>query len=114
MQNLSGVLFAKIRAGSTNKNRNTGFEGRVRDAHVQLSADFGSKQVIVTDPYSDAMRDGWARALENLALEFLHGLATVTPREPLVCKNCALPALCRKAELNLVLTAEDDEEASDA
>jgi ATP-dependent helicase/nuclease subunit B len=114
VENLSGVLFAKIRAGSTGKIRNTGFEGRVRDAHAQLSADFGAKQVIVTDPYSDAMRDGWARALRSLALEFLSGVATVTPREPEVCKNCALPALCRKAELNLALTAEDDDEASDA
>ncbi|HEX3985019.1 MAG TPA: PD-(D/E)XK nuclease family protein [Acidobacteriaceae bacterium] len=114
VENLSGVLFAKIRAGSTGKNRNTGFEGRVRDALGQLSADFGKKQVIVTDPYSDAMRDSWARALENLALEFLHGVATVTPREPQVCNYCALPALCRKAELDLVPADEDDEGASDA
>jgi len=109
VENLSGVLFAKIRAGET------GFEGRVRDARAQLSADFGAKQVIVTDPYSDAMRDGWARALENLALEFLQGVATVTPREPQVCKYCALPALCRKAELELVsVGVDDEEEGSDA
>ncbi|HEX3660198.1 MAG TPA: PD-(D/E)XK nuclease family protein [Acidobacteriaceae bacterium] len=114
VENLSGVLFAKIRAGSTNKKRNTGFEGRVRDAHAQLSADFGDKEVIVTDPYSDEMRDEWARALEDLALEFLHGVATVTPRGPQVCKQCALPALCRKAELDLASAAEDDEETADA
>jgi probable DNA repair protein len=114
VEDLSGVLFAKIRAGSTGKSRNTGFEGRVRDAHAQLSADFGAKQVIVTDPYSDAMRDGWARALENLALEFLDGLATVTPREPQVCNYCALPALCRKAELNLISIPDADGEDDDA
>ncbi|HZZ40689.1 MAG TPA: PD-(D/E)XK nuclease family protein [Acidobacteriaceae bacterium] len=114
VENLSGVLFAKIRAGSTNKIRNTGFEGRVRDAHAQLSADFGAKQVIVTDPYSGDMRDEWARALQNLALEFLQGIATVTPREPQVCQYCALPALCRKAELDLVPVVEGDDEGSDA
>ncbi|MGC2499470.1 MAG: PD-(D/E)XK nuclease family protein, partial [Acidobacteriaceae bacterium] len=114
VENLSGVLFAKIRAGSTGTKRNTGFEGRVRDAHAQLSEDFGNQQVIVTDAYSDAMRDDWARALQNLALEFLHGHATVRPREPQVCNYCALPALCRKAELNLVPAAEDDEDAPDA
>ena len=110
VENLSGVLFAKIRAGSTNGKRNTGFEGRVRDALGQLSADLGPKQVIVTDPYSDAMRDGWARALENLALEFLEGVATVMPREPQVCTYCALPALCRKAELDLTPVADDEGE----
>ncbi len=114
VDHLSGVLFAKIRAGNTGKKRNTGFEGRVSDAHAQLSADFGDKEVIVTDPYSEAMRDGWARALRNLALEFLHGIATVTPREPQVCNYCALPALCRKAELDLVTAVEDDAEAGDA
>lgn len=108
VEDLSGVLFAKIRAGSTNNKRNTGFEGRVRDAVGQLSADLGPKQVIVTDPYTDAMRDGWARALENLALEFLEGFATVTPREPQVCTHCALPALCRKAELDLTPVVDDE------
>ena len=106
VDNLSGVLFAKIRAGET------GFEGRVRDALGQLSPNLGAKQVIVTDPYSDTLRDSWARALENLALEFLQGVATVTPREPLVCRNCSLPALCRKAELDVV--SADDEDPSDA
>ncbi|MGA7522142.1 MAG: PD-(D/E)XK nuclease family protein [Acidobacteriaceae bacterium] len=114
VENLSGVLFAKIRAGSTNKKPNTGFEGRVRDARGQLSAGFGNKTVIVTDPYSDAMRDDWARALDNLALEFLHGVATVTPRELQACNYCPLPALCRKAELDLVSVADADEEDSDA
>lgn len=113
VDNLSGVLFAKIRAGSSDRNRNTGFEGRVRDARAQLSASIGEKKVIVTDPYSDAMRDGWGRALEKLALEFIEGLASVTPREPQVCNFCSLPALCRKAELDLVTAAEDDEEAAD-
>lgn len=113
VENLSGVLFAKIRAGSTNKQPNTGFEGRVRDAQGQLSADLTGKKAIVTDPYSDAMRDGWADILENLAIEFLQGIATVTPREPQVCKNCEMPALCRKAELDLVAAAEDDEEDAD-
>lgn len=113
VENLSGVLFAKIRAGSTNRNRNTGFEGRIRDARAQLSADIGEKKVIVTDPYSDAMRDGWAVALQKLALEFLEGLATVTPREPQVCNFCSLAALCRKAELDLASASDDDGEAAD-
>lgn len=114
VENLSGVLFAKIRAGSTNKKANTGFEGRVRDAQAQLDSSIGNKNVIVTDPYSYAMRDGWARALENLALEFLGGVATVTPREPQVCNYCALPSLCRKAELDLISISDADTEDDDA
>jgi hypothetical protein len=59
------------------------------------------------------MRDGWAVALQKLALEFLEGLATVTPREPQVCNFCSLAALCRKAELDLASASDDDGEAAD-
>jgi ATP-dependent helicase/nuclease subunit B len=109
VENLSGILFARIRAGETE------FEGRVRDARSQLLADQGARTVLVTDPYSDSMRDEWARALKNLAEEFLAGEAAVDPR-PHACGQCHFQALCRIAELNLApvgAPGNDDEDPDD-
>ncbi len=103
VENLSGVLFAKIRAGET------GFDGRVRDARAQLFADLSLKKKLVTDPFTPSMRDRWSRALHTLAQEFLDGDSAVSPREPEVCRSCPLPALCRKAECNLADTGADEE-----
>lgn len=102
---VSGVLFAKIRAGET------GFDGRVRYAREQLFADIKPTRKLVTEPYTIAVHDEWARALQALAEEFLRGERAVSPREPEVCDRCPLPSLCRKAELKLVRTANAEEEA---
>lgn len=109
VENLSGILFAQIRAGET------GFQGRIRDAQGQLSTAIGAKTRLVTQPYSDSMRAGWARALENLAEEFLRGHADVDP-QPHACDTCHLHSLCRVAQLNLVPAtgADDEEEDADA
>jgi ATP-dependent helicase/nuclease subunit B len=107
VENVSGILFARIRAGTIE------FEGRVRDAHAQLSADIGAKKALVADPYSDAMRDEWARALEGLAREFLEGEAAVDP-EPHACDFCRLHSLCRVAELDLATVAAEDNDEEDA
>jgi RecB family exonuclease len=106
VENVSGILFARIRAGQIK------FEGRVRDAQAQLSADIGAKAVLVTDPYSDAMRDQWAETLAKLAEEFLNGEAAVAP-QPHACKNCHFHSLCRITELDLVTAVEDEETADD-
>jgi probable DNA repair protein len=106
VENVSGILFARIRAGKI------AFEGSIRDAQAQLSATIGAKKALVTDPYSDAKRDQWAQALEKLAEEFLNGEAAVAP-QPHACDNCHFHSLCRIAELNLVTTVEDEETADD-
>lgn len=103
VENVSGIVFARIRAGKID------FEGRVRDAHAQLSTAIKGKKAIVTDPYSDAMRDAWARGLENLAFEFREGAAAVDPR-PHACDYCGFHSLCRVAELQLASAADDDDD----
>lgn len=111
VENLSGILFAQIRAGETR------FEGRIRDAQSQLLADAGSRTALVTDPYSDRMCDDWARALARLAEEFLRGEAAVNPREPKVCSVCRLQGLCRVAENNFAFASsngDEEEEPADA
>ena len=109
VENVSGVLLARIRAGET------GFDGRVRDTLAQLGPDIGAKTGLLNKPYTSALRDEWARALEALAAEFLQGEAAVRPREPQVCTFCQLHSLCRVAELNRIAPEEDEsEEGSDA
>ncbi|HEX4038430.1 MAG TPA: PD-(D/E)XK nuclease family protein [Acidobacteriaceae bacterium] len=112
VENVSGVLLAKIRAGET------GFDGRVRDARAQLGPDPVARKALLDHPFTGPMRDEWARALENLAAEFLQGEAAVRPREPQVCKFCDLHALCRVAELDRLIpeddAQDDDKEDADA
>ena len=103
IQNLSGVLLARIRAG------NTGFDGRMRDARTQLMPDLSPQSTIVQEPYTEELRAEWARILENLAAQFLRGEAAVDPREPAACKQCDLQSLCRVAELRLIAAAENGE-----
>ncbi len=110
IENVSGILFARIRAGET------GFEGRVRDARAQLGPESIAKKAMVTHPYSDSMRDEWAGALEGLAREFLRGEAVVSPRERKVCGQCDFHSLCRIAEVRLGpagASGNDEEEADD-
>ncbi len=109
VENLSGILFAQIRAGETK------FEGRIRDAQAQLLADAGARSALVTDPYSDRMCEDWARALARLAEDFLRGEAAVNPRDPKVCTLCRLQGLCRVAENSFAFaTANGDEEEEPA
>ena len=102
VEEVSGVLFARIRSGKID------FEGRVRDAHAQLSADIKKSKTLVTLPYTDAMRDEWAQALASLGDEFLRGEAAVAPRDTKVCEFCDLHSLCRVAESSFIPVALDE------
>lgn len=103
VENVSGLLFAQIRAGKTE------FVGRVADAQQQLQANLSASNALVNQPYDDSMRDGWQDALMHLADEFLHGEALVEPTHGAeTCKYCPLPGLCRIAEIGQ-LTADEDE-----
>ena len=55
---------------------------------------------LVKNPYDAEMRDEWSAALLNLAEDFLHGDAQVDPKDGRkTCRFCAMPGLCRVAEL---------------
>ena len=108
VENVSGILFARIRSGKIE------FEGRVRDAQGQLSAEIKAKKTLVTRPYSDTMRDEWAGALANLGGEFLRGEAAVAPRDTKVCTFCELHSLCRVSESAFVPVALDENGEEDA
>jgi RecB family exonuclease len=105
VENVRGVLFARIRAGDTC------FTGSVADVRAQLFADAKSNSALAANPYTDGMRDEWHEALLNLAGEFLAGEAAVDPKEGRkTCEYCPLPGLCRVAEVQNVLVTDDDVE----
>jgi ATP-dependent helicase/nuclease subunit B len=103
VEDVAGVLFARINV------EKTGLEGCVSDARAQLFADKNSSSKLVKNPYDAEMRDEWSAALVNLAEDFLHGDAQVDPKDGRkTCRFCAMPGLCRVAELR---EAVGDEEA---
>jgi ATP-dependent helicase/nuclease subunit B len=109
VDDVCGVLFARIRAGETK------LEGRVSDARAQLFPGAGKSSQLVTNPYDAAMRDEWTAALLNLAEDFLHGEAQVEPKNgKKTCEFCALPGLCRVAELNASLSEDGETEPGEA
>jgi ATP-dependent helicase/nuclease subunit B len=102
VEDVSGLLFAQIRAGKT------GMIGRVANAQQQLQAGLSASSALVNQPYDASMRDGWKQALRNLADEFLQGEASVDPKQgAATCKYCPLPGLCRIAETGQI--ADEDE-----
>lgn len=106
LSDISGVLFAQIRAGKTR------FIGRIRDAKTQLYAKPDNRSALAKYPYTESMRDEWSNALQNLAEDFLRGEATVDPKhDARTCRYCAFPGLCRVAEQGGI--TEEDEEVSD-
>jgi hypothetical protein len=105
VENVRGVLFARIRAGDTC------FTGSVADVRAQLFADAKANSALAANPYTEGMRDEWHEALLNLAAEFLVGEAAVDPKEGRkTCEYCPLPGLCRVAEAQNVLVGDDDVE----
>jgi probable DNA repair protein len=86
---LAGIVFAHLKAGSM------GFSGL--QAEPNLIPD-----VEVAGDGPQAMQEQmaqWQSVLINLGEQFADGRATVDPKKREVCRNCALPALCRIAEL---------------
>jgi RecB family exonuclease len=104
VKDVSGVLFARIRAGETC------FTGKVKDAETQLFAGLSRSSGLLKDPYTDGLRDAWSAALLDLAEDFLRGEAAVDPKEGCkTCKRCPLPGLCRVAETPALLVEDDAE-----
>ncbi|HTD56352.1 MAG TPA: PD-(D/E)XK nuclease family protein, partial [Silvibacterium sp.] len=101
VEDLCGVLFARIRADET------GFEGCVSDESVLKGA--GLKAKLTKERFDEALKGEWVNSLVNLAEDFLHGDARVDPKEQrTTCRNCEFPGLCRVAEDNAA-PGEDDE-----
>jgi hypothetical protein len=83
----------------------------VSDGRTQVGA--AAKPKLTKNSYDEALRTEWKAALLNLAEDFLHGEAIVDPKEGTkTCKFCAMPGLCRVAEMREGST-EDETEADD-
>ncbi|MGH9587091.1 MAG: PD-(D/E)XK nuclease family protein [Acidobacteriaceae bacterium] len=108
VENVRGVLFAKIRAGET------GFTGSVADLNKQLLPNAKASAALGQVEYSEAMRDEWEQALLSLAGEFLRGEAAVDPKEgKATCRYCPMPGLCRVAEMRDTVMEELEAEQDD-
>jgi ATP-dependent helicase/nuclease subunit B len=104
VENVCGVVFARINV------EKTGLEGCLSDVRAQLFAGKSTSSKLMKNPYDDAMRDEWRAALLNLAEDFLSGQAQVDPKDGTkTCKFCALPGLCRVAELREASTQDEAE-----
>ena len=105
VENVRGVVFARINV------EKTGLEGCVSDGRTQIGA--AAKPKLTKNSYDDELRNEWKAALLNLAEDFLRGEAIVDPKEGTkTCKFCAMPGLCRVAEMREGST-EDETEAGE-
>ncbi|MGB7190555.1 MAG: PD-(D/E)XK nuclease family protein [Acidobacteriaceae bacterium] len=94
VEDVRGVLFARIRAGET------GFAGSVADLNRQLLPLAKATAALGATAYTDEMRGEWESALLGLAADFLRGAAAVDPKDgKKSCAHCPMPGLCRVAEV---------------
>jgi hypothetical protein len=96
-QPVAGALFAKLKPDAM------GFKGAVEEDVNLATGARGDSGVLTADRLAL-----WRRNLERLAEEFLHGAATVDPRDGM-CGYCKIGSLCRVNELGG--GADDEEEA---
>jgi probable DNA repair protein len=105
-ETLSGLVFAKIRAGDLE------FAGRVGDATATLRADLSPRKALKANPLTAEQLDAWRQAIEQLARDYLVGSAQVDPSEyPKTCERCGLQTLCRIRENQP--HPEDEDETED-
>lgn len=109
VQSLAGALFAQVRPGKLC------FKGRVQSAHSTLMGSLTATNPLVKSPYSEHLLEEWRATLTALAESFVRGEAQVDPRDyPTTCRYCALPGLCRVAELSRASAEAPDEEEEPA
>ena len=95
LPNVDAIAFAQVRAGHC---RLTGWS-QARRAITPTEQD-----VRLSPPPQEfkgdwnVLMDAWRDRLTRLANEFRNGVADVTPRDALACRQCNLHALCRVRE----------------
>ncbi len=100
VESLRGVLFAQVRAGETY------LTGRVDDAKRTVQRELVNNSGLARNHLKEETLAEWAKALSNLADQFLAGDAAVEPKfYPNTCRYCALTALCRVAETMIPIEA---------
>lgn len=103
IDDICGVVFARIRAGDS------GFLGQVEDAQTLLLPKLTARSPLVRNPYTSTVREKWTEALLDLAAGFLRGDAAVDPKHgAATCQHCALPTLCRVAEIRGFASVDDN------
>jgi probable DNA repair protein len=108
-QELGGLVFAKIRAGSH------AFAGQVGDAKATLLEGLSPNSALIKNPLTAEQLLGWRDCIQQLAKDFVAGHAQVDPREyPRTCERCDLKTLCRIQENRAQFESDDDSESQEA
>jgi ATP-dependent helicase/nuclease subunit B len=106
-QEISAMVFARLKRGKT-----FGFEGvSVTDNVLPNVTPIEHKRGMQERGYVswDALIEEWEVALQNLAKQFVSGIATVDPKNGgLTCAQCDLQSVCRVAEFTGVASEVDD------
>lgn len=106
-QQLAGVAFAQLRVDQI------AFSGITVEENL-LPKVKSFKKMTQTQEMADwsAVIMDWQQVLENLAMRFLSGEATVNPKKyPETCQHCALQVLCRINEATTLSDIEFNPEA---
>jgi probable DNA repair protein len=102
IEDVSGVAFARIRAGQTR------LLARAADPSAMVSEALGT--ATEKNRFDDEIRDGWRAALLALANQFARGEAAVNPRDgEKTCSYCPLTGLCRVHATNALVQMDRDE-----
>ena len=107
-EELGGLVFARIRAGSH------AFAGQVGDAKATLLSGLSPSSALVKNPLTAEQLLDWRDCIQQLARAFVAGHAEADPRDyPKTCERCDLKSLCRIQE-NQAQRAEDDPDSQEA
>ncbi len=110
-EHVSVLAFARLKRG-----KNFGFEG-VSAAHDVLPGvtPIEDRPGVAAAAYPswDVLVQHWERTLDDLAVQFAQGEATIDPKHGAkTCKQCDLHAVCRIAEWSGQALASDDDKPS--
>jgi ATP-dependent helicase/nuclease subunit B len=110
-QEISALAFARLKRGKT-----FGFEGvSATDDILPNVTPIEQKRGMPDRGYVswDVLVREWEVALDNLAKQFVNGIAAVDPKNGgLTCTQCDLQSVCRVAELTGVSNDVDDDTAT--
>ncbi len=87
---VAGIAFAQVRLDNP---RFVGLGDEQLDEY-SLQAASQLNDAGINRSWSE-MKQHWRQLLENLAAEFIRGVADVAPKTPKVCTYCALASVCR-------------------
>ena len=105
---IEGLLIAQVRLSEPK------LSGRVAHPTQSLFSAIPRSNGLVKDPLTLQQLDDWRTLIEGLAADFLNGIATVTPKDPIkTCAACGLHTVCRIYDNEALAAHTPDENPED-